>query len=192
MSKFTVHSDGGSRGNPGPAAFGFIIKTKGISNFKFPRLQSLSDSFGGQVISKQIPNLLAGRQGFNIKIKNNIVYGSGYLGETTNNQAEYNGILNALKYLKSQINPSTMLGAGKSTDQPINEVECLLDSQLIVEQMNGKYKIKNEGLKPLYWEIRQLIIDLGGQVTFQHIPREQNKEADLLVNKAIDKELNIQ
>ena len=73
-----------------------------------------------------------------------------------------------------------------SNDQKV-EIDCFLDSQLIVEQMNGKYKIKNEGLKPLYWEIRGLIMDLGGKVTFAHISRSENTEADKLVNVAIDK-----
>lgn len=187
MTKFIVYSDGGSRGNPGPGAYGFVIK-----------------------LQNPISNLPAGRQGFqfsifnkiadsNIKIQNNIVDGSGFLGEVTNNQAEYNGILAALEYLKSQIpdpKPASLVGGSQinSNNQNTNnqniEIDCFLDSQLIVEQMNGNYKIKNEGLKPLYWEIRQLIMDLGSQVTFKHIPRDENNEADLLVNEAIDKALN--
>ncbi len=66
------------------------------------------------------------------------------------------------------------------------QVEFLLDSQLVVEQLNQRYKLKNEGLKPLFWEIRDLILKLGGRVSFKYIPREQNKEADRLVNQALD------
>jgi len=167
---FIIFSDGGSRGNPGNAAFGFVIKTQNpIFNFQFS-------------IFNEIPNI-------KIQIINNCVYGSGFLGVTTNNQAEYHGILEALKFLKFQIlNSKSQINSNvqNTNDQKIN-VECFLDSQLIVEQMNGNYKIKNEGLKPLYLEIREIILNIGGKITFQHIPREQNKEADLLVNEAIDK-----
>ena len=145
MQKFIIHSDGGSRGNPGPAAYGYLIE---------------SQSPGSKNIE-----------------------GSKFIGEATNNQAEYQGILAALKSLKV-----------KADDEKIDTgdicIECLLDSQLIVEQMNGNYKIKNEGLKPLFWRIKELIMELGGNVSFKHIPREENKEADKLVNEAIDKHLS--
>ncbi|OGD65624.1 hypothetical protein A3F08_01110 [Candidatus Berkelbacteria bacterium RIFCSPHIGHO2_12_FULL_36_9] len=137
MEHFFVYSDGGSRGNPGPAAYGFVI--------------------------------------YNNK-KEKIAEGLKFLGTLTNNQAEYHGILAALSAVKQLM---------ANSQQPI--VECFLDSQLIVEQMNGRYKIKNEGLKPLFWKIRELILELGGNVSFKHIPREENKEADKLANEAIDK-----
>ena len=145
MPNFLIYSDGGSRGNPGPAAYGFTIKSE---NPKF-------------------------------EVRN-----SKFIGVATNNQAEYQGVLAALKFLKSEINLKLQL-----SKDSIIEVKCFLDSQLIVEQMLGRYKIKNEGLKPLYWEIRELIMELGGNVKFEHIPREKNKEADKLVNEAIDKSL---
>lgn len=144
MQKFIINSDGGSRGNPGPAAYGFIIE-ESSSKFK--------------------------------------AEDSKFIGETTNNQAEYQGVLAALKTLKLKIKNLKL-----NTNDII--VECLLDSQLIVEQMNGNYKIKNEGLKPLFWRIKELIMELGGNVSFKHIPREENKEADKLVNEAIDKHLS--
>ena len=112
--------------------------------------------------------------------KTNLYKGKKYLGTTTNNQAEYQGILNALKYVKEKI---------ASKDKQI-QIICNLDSKLIVEQLNGNYKVKNEGLKPLYWEIRELIIELGGKIMFKHIAREYNKQADLLVNEAIDEAIN--
>ena len=102
---------------------------------------------------------------------------SKFIGESTNNQAEYQAVLEALKYLKKY----------KENKTPKDlEIEFLLDSELIVKQMNGEYKIKNEGLKPIYWQLRELIMELGGKVSFKHIPREKNKEADALVNNAID------
>jgi len=175
MPKFLIYSDGGSRGNPGPAAFGFIIKPNAIFNFPSGQRPLGRRQFS---IFKQIPNL-------NVKIQNNIVYGSGYLGETTNNQAEYNGILAALKSLQVIVKPVSP-SQGGSEKLKVDEVECYLDSELIVRQLKGEYKIKNEGLKPLYWQIRELIMEFGGKVSFNHIPREQNTEADRLVNEAID------
>lgn len=104
---------------------------------------------------------------------------SKYIGETTNNQAEYQAVVAALQEVPAL------------THQPINlstpEIHVFLDSKLIVEQMNGRYKIKNEGLKPFYWQIRDLMMKLGGAVTFEYIPREKNSEADQLVNDALDK-----
>lgn len=132
----TIFTDGGSRGNPGPAAIGGVIKYDGKQH-----------DFAE------------------------------YIGETTNNQAEYQAILFALNWVK------------ENTVDDI-EVNCFLDSQLVVEQLKGNYKMKNEGLKPLFWEIREIIMDLGGKVSFTHIPREQNKDADALVNMALDKQLN--
>ena len=67
--------------------------------------------------------------------------------------------------------------------------EFLLDSELVVHQLNGKYKVKNDGLKPLFYEVRDLVLKLGGRVSFSHILREKNQVADKLVNKAIDKAL---
>jgi len=160
MEHFLIYSDGGSRGNPGPAGCGFVIKSQNpIFNFKF-----------------QISN--------QIKISNDKkeIHGSKYLGEMTNNQAEYNGVVAALEEIVKLLN-------GQIAKNNLPSIEVFLDSQLIVEQMNGRYKIKNEGLKPLYWKIRELIMDLGSKVSFKHIPREENKHADKLVNEAIDKEL---
>lgn len=139
-----IYSDGGSRGNPGHAAYGFIIYDD----------------------QKQI------------------IYKDGkYIEIATNNQAEYQGVVNALKYLCNYYE--------KNKIKTNIKITIFLDSKLIVEQMNGNYKIKNEGLKPVYWEIRELIIKLGGMVSFIHIPREKNKEADKIVNIAIDKKLGI-
>lgn len=102
-----------------------------------------------------------------------------FIGNKTNNQAEYAAVIEAMKALNTF----------KKDNLICPEVEFYLDSQLVVEQLSGNYKIKNEGLKPLYWDIREKIIDLGCKIKFSYIPREQNKEADKLVNIAIDKAL---
>lgn len=135
--KITVFSDGGSRGNPGPAAIGCIIKPQ---NFK---------------ISKCI-------------------------GVATNNQAEYKAVIAALEWMVENREE-------KIEDRDL-EIEFFLDSKLVVEQLNQKYKLKNEGLKPLFWQIRSLILELSCPIIFKHIPREQNQEADKLVNEALDRQ----
>jgi ribonuclease HI len=108
----------------------------------------------------------------------NMIEISKYIGVATNNQAEYKAVIEALKYLTQNF-----------TNQEL-EAHFNLDSLLVVEQLNGNYKLKNEGLKPLFWEIRELIIKLGGKVTFTHVLRDKNSEADKLVNYAIDNAIN--
>lgn len=96
-----------------------------------------------------------------------------YIGETTNNQAEYQALLFAVEQ-------SHTMGA--------EEVWCYLDSELIVKQLHGKYRVKNKELAPLFlkiWNLKQKF----KKITFTHIPRERNKEADMLVNIAIDDHL---
>jgi ribonuclease HI len=95
---------------------------------------------------------------------------NGFLGTSTNNVAEYNGLLAALKYAQQH---------GHRT------VRIKSDSELLVKQMRGEYKIKNPGLQPLAARARLLMIELG-QVTFEHVRREFNKEADRLSNLAMD------
>lgn len=136
MKTFSVWTDGGARGNPGPAGYGVVIK----------------DEMGTTVAEI-----------------------AEYIGETTNNQAEYWGLVTALERVVE-------LSGG----QPVH-VDVRMDSELIVKQMLGLYRIKNEGLKPLYWRIRDLVMLLGGRVTFTHIPRRENKEADALSNVAMDR-----
>ncbi|MGE3274598.1 MAG: ribonuclease HI family protein [Vicinamibacterales bacterium] len=94
----------------------------------------------------------------------------GALGEATNNVAEYNGLLAALEW---------------AADRGHTRVHIKADSQLLVEQMNGNYRVKNEGLVPLYRTATQLVARIGN-VTFEHIPREQNQEADRLSNLGMD------
>jgi ribonuclease HI len=96
-----------------------------------------------------------------------------YLGTTTNNIAEYSAAIIGLEH-------AVKLGAVK--------VKLLADSELLVKQVNGLYKVKNEGLKPLHAEVKELIAKIGS-VEVQYIPRERNKEADALANKAIDEKL---
>ncbi len=96
-----------------------------------------------------------------------------YLGTTTNNVAEYTAAIMALEH-------ALHLGASR--------VKLFADSELLVRQLNGQYKVKNEGLKPLYNTVKGLIAKIGS-VEVQYIPREQNREADALANKAIDEKI---
>ncbi len=125
-----IHTDGGSRGNPGPAAYAYTIETPGQA----------------------------------------AIEAKGYLGESTNNIAEYTGLLRALEHAQR-------LGARRVLVQS--------DSELMVKQMNGDYKVKHPGLVPLYREADKLRRAFE-QVTFRHIRREHNKRADLLCNQALD------
>jgi ribonuclease HI len=122
--------DGGSRGNPGPAAFGAHIETA---------------------------------DGSITQIK-------GFLQHCTNNVAEYNGLLAALRW---------------AVEQRLQKLHIRADSELLVKQMKGQYRVKNAGLLPLYEEARGLIAQVG-RVTFEHVRREFNKEADRLCNEAMD------
>ena len=130
-SKLTIYTDGGARGNPGPAAIGAVVGNK--------------------------------------------KYGE-YIGETTNNVAEYKALAFALKKAKA------LLGKKKAKE---TEVECYMDSELLTKQLTGQYKIEDEGLQPLWLEIWNLKLDFK-KVDFHHIPREKNKEADKMVNEALD------
>lgn len=128
---YTIYADGGSRGNPGPSASGYII---------------LDPS--QQVIDE----------------------GGVYLGITTNNQAEYHGV---------------RLGLERAVELGIQRVDFKLDSMLVVNQMNGIYKIKNRDLWPVHERIRELLGHFE-KVTFSHVRREFNQLADGMVNKVLD------
>lgn len=99
-----------------------------------------------------------------------------YLGETTNNAAEYQGVLMALEWL------------GLTRERPL-QVFFYLDSLLIVNQMNGFYKVKDAKLRQLYVAVQNMVFGIsqkGTRCRFSHIPRSRNKRADFLVNKVLD------
>ena len=131
--KLTIFTDGGARGNPGPAGIGVVIKENGRT------------------------------------IKE---YGK-YIGETTNNQAEYRALISALETAKE-------MGA--------EEVNIFMDSELIVKQVKGEYKVKHPGLAPLFLKLHNLRMGFK-KFSVAHIRRERNTEADALVNKAINEVL---
>ena len=128
----TIHTDGASRGNPGPAAFAYVIARDGEEPIEE----------------------------------------AGKIGRMTNNQAEYIALVRALEHA---------LELGEH-----HRVVVHSDSELLVKQMSGEYRVKNEDLRDLYEEARDLCGRFRGGVTFQHVRREQNARADALGNEALD------
>lgn len=95
------------------------------------------------------------------------------IGKATNNIAEYSAVLEALHWVKKQ----------KKKDC---ELDFILDSELVVKQLTGEYKVKDPNLKVIYFKVKQLIFELGNRSAFTSVKREKNREADALVNKALD------
>lgn len=135
IRKIIVYTDGGARGNPGPAAIGVVIEYGGTKK-----------KYGEKI------------------------------GETTNNIAEYKAVIFALKKIKQ------LFGKAKTKNL---EVAVNMDSELVARQLNGEYKIEEKNLQPLFIEIWNLRLDFK-KTTFIHIPREKNKEADMMVNATLD------
>lgn len=129
--RLVAYSDGASRGNPGPAAFGAVILDEDGQEV-------------GQVAQA--------------------------IGRATNNVAEYRGAIAALRAALA-LCPT--------------ELELRMDSELIVRQVQGRYRVRNATLRPLYVELRALI-DTLDEFQISHVPREQNQRADALANAALD------
>lgn len=129
MKKAKLFVDGASRGNPGHAGFGYILK-----------------------------------------IETQTIEGWGYIGVATNNVAEYKALIEGLK---------------KALSLNVEEIEIFSDSQLVVKQLKGEYKVKKKHLKPLFAEAKKLLKNFK-KATIFHIERHQNKEADTLANLGID------
>ncbi len=132
----TLFTDGGSRGNPGPAASGYVIYDH--------------DNENAVLVEEGV-----------------------YLGEATNNQAEYKAIV---------------FGLTKAKEIGATHVDVYMDTQLAERQLNGHYKVKDQKLAKLFLEVVNLKHSFKA-VSFHHVPREENKAADAMVNKALDEEL---
>lgn len=128
-----LFTDGGSRGNPGPAGFGFVV---------YDSAENILEKCGN------------------------------YLGITTNNQAEYAGLEKGIAWIVQHYSRA--------------EVEIFMDSLLIVNQVKGLYKVKNQALLPPFLRIKKLLRTLP-KYTITHIPREHNAIADSLANEAMDR-----
>lgn len=97
-----------------------------------------------------------------------------FLGCCTNNEAEYNGLI---------------LGLSLALEKGADSVEILMDSELVVKQLRGEYRVKEPKLLPLYKKVKELA-DQIGNVSYHAIPREQNKAADKIVNQVLDERVN--
>jgi ribonuclease HI len=131
IAAYQANVDGGSRGNPGPAAYGVVVRD--------PR---------GEIVAR---------------LKK-------YIGKNTNNVAEYFGLIAALDYAQNH---------------GIRALRVESDSELMVKQMHGQYKVKSEELKPLFERAKKMSQTFES-FRISHVYREQNKEADALVNQALD------
>jgi ribonuclease HI len=129
--KARLFTDGGSRGNPGPAAYGFVLEAE-----------------DGTVLDAR----------------------GEAIGVATNNVAEYRALVAGLE---------------RARDLAIGELEVVSDSELLVKQMRGEYKVKNAALRELSLEASQLAREVG-EVRYTSVPREHNELADRLVNEALD------
>ncbi|MDP2944701.1 MAG: ribonuclease HI family protein [bacterium] len=134
MDKVIIYTDGGARGNPGPAGIGAVIYNE----------------------RKKI-----------------IAEISEYIGGATNNQAEYKALIAAFR---------------KAVDLGAKELDCYLDSELIVKQLKGEYRVKDKDLALLFLDIHNLSLSFK-KISYTHIPREKNEAADRLVNEALDREV---
>lgn len=133
--KILIYIDGGSRGNPGPAACAAVLKT----------------ADDGQTVLEDAK----------------------FLGQATNNVAEYEGLL---------------LGLRLAARLQATEIEVRSDSELLVRQMTGQYRVRNTGLRKLHRLAREAL-DAFSSVEIRHLPRDQNTDADALLNKALDEHL---
>ncbi|PLX25579.1 ribonuclease H [Candidatus Parcubacteria bacterium] len=131
---YKLFTDGGARGNPGPAAIGAVLYQN----------------------DQEIATV------------------SEYIGEATNNQAEYRAIL---------------AGVELALEKEVKDLECFLDSELIVEQLNQRYKVKDKELAKLFVKVWNLTLKFD-KISFVHVRLEKNKRADQLVNQALDKQAN--
>ena len=129
--KARLFTDGGARGNPGPAAYGFVLETE-----------------DGTVLAAE----------------------GEAIGVATNNVAEYSGLVAGLR---------------KALELHVPEVEVVSDSELLVKQMRGEYRVKNEALRALFVEASTLARRLES-VEYRHVKRAHNELADRLVNEALD------
>lgn len=129
--KIFTYTDGGARGNPGPAAIGVVIKNQGHETIKEVGL---------------------------------------YIGEATNNEAEYQALIRGIE---------------EALEKKADEITCILDSELIVKQLNGMYKVKNPRMKKFWLRVKELEANFE-RVIYKHVERKENKEADKLVNQVLD------
>jgi ribonuclease HI len=130
--KARLFTDGGARGNPGPAAFGYVL-----------------ESDDGHVLDARGESI----------------------GVATNNVAEYRALVS---------------GLAKAVELGVDELEVVSDSELLVKQMRGDYKVKNRALQELSLEASRIARQLG-RVTYTAVRREHNELADRLVNEALDR-----
>jgi ribonuclease HI len=154
--ELVVYTDGGAINNPGPAAYAFILS-----------------------------------------IDNKIYFSSSrFIGNNTNNFAEYSGLVSALEWIKENTELPTLID-GRCAAVPvrflrnnkervqISKIVCRSDSELMVNQINGNYKVKNANIRDFIMKIRILEQEIQTPIIYTYIPREKNEQADALVKKEL-------
>lgn len=139
MREYRVCTDGGARGNPGPAGVGVVVADE-----------------QGKVVKEY----------------------SAYVGEQTNNWAEYEAVIRALGVLKKLI---------PRNERAYTTLNFRMDSELIARQLSGEYQVKETPLQLQYMKIHNIRVADFPNMTFTHVPREKNRNADRLANNAMDK-----
>ncbi|MDR3315850.1 MAG: 6-carboxytetrahydropterin synthase QueD [Coriobacteriales bacterium] len=134
IARALLHTDGGSRGNPGPSGIGFTLRVDD----------------GRELLT--------------------LCRGGAYIGKTTNNVAEYRALIWGLENAQALA---------------VRAIDIHADSELLVKQLRGEYRVKNEGIKPLFAEAKQLLTGFKSH-SIKHVYREENAAADELANQAMD------
>jgi ribonuclease HI len=137
MERIIMHTDGGARGNPGPAGIGVVVKRQ-----------------NGELVYEV----------------------SRYIGEATNNVAEYEALIAGLEEAKKKFGDALREMA----------IDVRMDSELVIRQLTGIYKVKDPGMKERFARVAKIRMEDAPNMTFTHVFREQNAHADELVNRAID------
>ena len=150
----TIHTDGGSLHNPGPAASAFLIHSEGKLLHQYKEA----------------------------------------IGIASNNVAEYTALIRALTYVKEQwihrrhsgLDPeSSSILDPRFREDDIESIKVIADSELMVRQVNGVYKVKHPDIKPLHTQVKLLELEIGVPIVYTHVLREKNADADALVKKAL-------
>ena len=136
---YILHTDGGARGNPGPAGAGAVLYDEKGTTVKEATL---------------------------------------YLGEKTNNFAEYSAVVLGLEMVAKHF--------GKKQCAHIS-LTVRMDSELVCKQLTGEYQVKEESLYPPFMQIHNMLVAIFPEVHFEHVPRAENKRADALANEAMDR-----
>jgi ribonuclease HI len=190
MNNIIVHTDGGARGNPGPAAIGVLIEA-GDTDHIFAKISRKIGSTTNNVA--EYSAVIAGLIWLKDQIRGNLKKtGPVSIYEPSTQDRDPYGIGNeplgnfSRNLREIHINSTIENDKPDGLSQKRQTVRFFLDSTLVVNQLNGLFKVKESHLREFLLQVRQLESEIPADIYYQYIPREQNREADLLVNQALD------